>query len=110
MANYEGKGWFAILLGNLIDFNTSIPQYIWDSLEFVNSSNKSVFKKEIWSQVFDHRIESYRSKLGDTDENLKNFIIVNEEYRHGTKNLADVHAVLSDKFSNDPLLNFLRNK
>ena len=28
MANYQGKGWFALTLGKVIDFKTAIPDYI----------------------------------------------------------------------------------
>jgi putative ATP-dependent endonuclease of the OLD family len=34
MANNEGKGWFAILLGKFIEPNTYIPSYILDALVF----------------------------------------------------------------------------
>lgn len=34
MANHEGKGWFAILLGKFVKPNTYIPSYIIDALVF----------------------------------------------------------------------------
>src|SRR5690606_8536808 len=35
MANNEGKGWFAILLGKFIDHKTILPTYIVNSISFV---------------------------------------------------------------------------
>lgn len=36
MANYKGKGWFAILLGKVIDHHTIIPGYIVDAIFFAH--------------------------------------------------------------------------
>jgi len=46
MASYSGKGWFAILLGKVIDFDTTIPDYIIDAIFFAHGklSDDVLFK------------------------------------------------------------------
>ncbi|WP_058120183.1 AAA family ATPase [Photobacterium kishitanii] len=42
MANNEGKGWFAITLGNAITFDVIIPDYIIDAVMFSHGTMKNV--------------------------------------------------------------------
>lgn len=46
MAKHSGKGWFAILLGQTVDHNTSIPDYIIDAILFAHQriSDDVIFK------------------------------------------------------------------
>ncbi len=73
MAGNTGKGWFAILLGKLIDYHTIIPDYILKALFFAHGP----IKKEILFNVLTYRllrieeggqfgapvIEAFRAKL-----------------------------------------------
>lgn len=54
MANYQGKGWFAITLGKVIDFKVSIPNYIFDALKFAHGN----FSDGIVYKILKHRFES----------------------------------------------------
>jgi len=60
MANHVGKGWFAIILGRLISFQTYIPDYILEALSFVNFN----ISREIISNIIEYRI----GKLNTLDE------------------------------------------
>lgn len=51
MANHEGKGWFAITLGKVIDFNVQIPNYIVDAVLFSHGS----FSDDILFKILKHR-------------------------------------------------------
>ncbi|WP_447832477.1 ATP-dependent nuclease [Aeromonas salmonicida] len=52
MANYEGKGWFAILLGKQIDYKTVIPPYILQALIFAHGT----FSTELIFNILKHRV------------------------------------------------------
>ncbi len=54
MANYQGKGWFALTLGKVIDFKVSIPSYIFDAIKFAHGS----FNTELTFKILKHRYES----------------------------------------------------
>ncbi|EKS6727098.1 AAA family ATPase [Enterobacter mori] len=62
MANYQGKGWFALTLGKAIDFEVVIPSYIFDAIKFAHGelSRGLIFK------ILKHRYYSIieRVKLG----------------------------------------------
>lgn len=52
MAENQGKGWFAILLGKKIDPHTVIPRYILDAIAFAHP----VVKKEVWFNILNYRM------------------------------------------------------
>ncbi|MFC1567628.1 ATP-dependent endonuclease [Pseudomonadota bacterium] len=59
MANHLGKGWFAILLGNSVDHNTVIPEYIINAIFFAhaNISDDVIFK------ILNYRLFSFAKDL-----------------------------------------------
>ena len=54
MANYQGKGWFALTLSKVIDFKVAIPEYIFDAIKFAHGD----FNAEITFKILKHRYES----------------------------------------------------
>lgn len=54
MANYQGKGWFALTLGKAIDFKVAIPEYIFDAIKFAHGD----FNAELNFKILKHRYES----------------------------------------------------
>ncbi|MBT2787353.1 MULTISPECIES: AAA family ATPase [unclassified Halomonas] len=54
MANYQGKGWFALTLGKVIDFKVVIPEYIFDAIKFAHGD----FNRELKLKMLKHRYES----------------------------------------------------
>lgn len=54
MANYQGKGWFALTLGKVIDFKTTIPEYIFDAIKFAHGD----FNTELTFKILKHRYDS----------------------------------------------------
>lgn len=54
MANYQGKGWFALKLSKEIDFKVAIPEYIFDAIKFANGD----FNAELTFKILKHRYES----------------------------------------------------
>ncbi|NWF39822.1 AAA family ATPase [Mariprofundus sp. NF] len=59
MANHSGKGWFAILLGKAVDYNTIIPEYIVNAIFFAHAhiSNDVIFK------ILNHRLFLFAKEL-----------------------------------------------
>lgn len=79
MANYQGKGWFALTLGKVIDFKATIPDYILNAIKFSHGD----FNRQLKYKILEHRYNSVIehvtfakiqiSKLnGPTDLDLKN--------------------------------------
>ncbi|MBJ9866102.1 MULTISPECIES: ATP-dependent nuclease [Citrobacter] len=62
MANYQGKGWFALTLGKAIDFEVVIPSYIFDAIKFAHGE----FSRGLIFKILKHRYYSIieRVKLG----------------------------------------------
>lgn len=54
MANYQGKGWFALTLGKVIDFKTAIPNYIFEAIKFSHGK----FNKQLKYKILKHRYTS----------------------------------------------------
>lgn len=54
MANYQGKGWFALTLGKVIDFKTAIPEYILNAIKFAHGE----FNRELIFKILKNRYES----------------------------------------------------
>ena len=64
MAKNQGKGWFAITLGEYINHNSNIPDYILDAILF--SHHK--FDGDVIYKVIDHRIECIEKDLSQNRE------------------------------------------
>jgi putative ATP-dependent endonuclease of OLD family len=54
MANHQGKGWFALTLGKVIDFKVSIPEYIFNAIKFAHVD----FNAGLTFKILKHRYES----------------------------------------------------
>jgi len=54
MANYQGKGWFALTLGKVIDFKVAIPAYIFDAIKFAHGD----FNRGLTFKILKHRYDS----------------------------------------------------
>lgn len=54
MANHQGKGWFALTLGKVIDFKVAIPEYIFDAIKFAHGD----FNTELTFKILKHRYKS----------------------------------------------------
>lgn len=54
MANHQGKGWFALTLGKVIDFKVAIPEYIFDAIKFAHGD----FNTGLTFKILKHRYKS----------------------------------------------------
>lgn len=104
MANQEGKGWFAIMLGKHIFFNTYIPKYIIDAIVFA----KDLYSVELISDIVKYRIR--KNIEDDKDKKLDfSFCIENlKEYKKGLITLNNLILEIEKVIPNDQMLTFLR--
>lgn len=54
MANYQGKGWFALTLGKVVDFKVAVPEYIFDAIKFAHGD----FNSGLIFKILKHRYDS----------------------------------------------------
>lgn len=103
MANNKGKGWFSILLSGELTFKTKIPQYILDSLLFLDPIfSKNLQINVIKYRMYKHKIEN--DSLSFTDVNLKL-----QEYKNNECELSAVISSFESIISDDQILEVLRS-
>lgn len=66
MANYQGKGWFALTLGKVIDFKTAIPDYIFDAIKFSHGD----FNRQLKYKILEHRYNSVVEHVSFAQEQI----------------------------------------
>lgn len=74
MANHSGKGWFAIILGDVIDYETSIPDYIIDAVFFAHGTinNNVIFK------IINYRITMINQNVNKCQSDINSIDIIAE--------------------------------
>lgn len=102
MANYSGKGWFAIELAGNVTRATNIPEYI---LEAILGSCEEIPKKTN-IKILKHRLESmasdnYFSKLQEQATVAKDIL---QSYENGDLDYADLLDSLREILSDDTIL------
>ncbi|MGY8911515.1 MAG: ATP-dependent endonuclease, partial [Flavobacteriales bacterium] len=104
MANQEGKGWFAIMLGKHIFFKTIIPDYIVEAIVFAKES----YSKNIIADIIEYRInKNSKEKFYDKVD----FTLLKDklsDYRSNKASIDDVIAETKATTPNDQILTFLK--
>lgn len=100
MANKEGKGWFAILLGKYITHKTYIPDYIINALVFaIPELNQSTIK-----DILEYRIRKNKR------EDLKLTIAELKKIKEGDSTISEAIKLYVQEINDDDAgLNFLKN-
>jgi putative ATP-dependent endonuclease of the OLD family len=97
MAANQGKGWFAILLGQKIDHETVIPKYIVDAVSFAHPD----VAKEVWFNVLSFRLhhiaESGLVPVGTPDA----FRLRLDAFAAGKLDFADIRTEMLTAFTAD---------
>lgn len=102
MAKHEGKGWFAIMLGSHISFNTVIPEYIIDAV---------IFAKDLYSNNLIADIVEFRFKKKFEEDNMLDFTICRDfvlRYRKGDVLIDELIIEITKVIPHDQLLTLLR--
>lgn len=99
MATNQGKGWFAILLGKHIDYETALPDYIHKAIFFA----RQVLTVEIFFNIYSYRINCAReagaiapADASDATDQLKT-------YRDGALDLPELKAAMVASLPGDQI-------
>ncbi|MCX8617791.1 AAA family ATPase [Gilliamella sp. B2923] len=94
MANHVGKGWFAIMVGGIIDYKTIIPNYILDAVVFA----KDEYSPKVIAQIIRYRLK----QLEISENDINNLLIAYLE----DNNLKKIIHKLKITIPEDQLINF----
>lgn len=123
MAKHEGKGWFAITLGKVIDFNVNIPAYIVDAVLFSHGS----FSDDVLFKILKYRFSTLKEFIAVNRMTLADLPLTGNEQQHADWNTyltpleqgmatfipkwmtflnegGDIHALKTEMMSDIPLV------
>lgn len=103
MANYEGKGWFAILLGKRIDHTTVVPPYIRQAIIFAHGT----FSTELIFSILKHRVTVNNPGGAATPPALQHYWERLLEYRAGRIDFNTIRVEAAVGLPGDQILAFL---
>ncbi|MFC1750805.1 ATP-dependent endonuclease [Pseudomonadota bacterium] len=105
MAENQGKGWFAILLGKNIDHKTILPKYIRDAIFFACHS----LSVEIFYDIYNYRIDCALSCGGIPKAVADTGRLRLQEYRNGKIDLATLKMGMQPVLPGDQIHTILSN-
>ena len=105
MAANQGKGWFAIMLGKQVDHKTILPDYINNAIFFARPE----LSKELFSNIFGHRLSLARGAGTLTQAALEAAQIELRQYLAGTTSLADLKTFMNAMLPGDQIHRHLAN-
>jgi putative ATP-dependent endonuclease of OLD family len=97
MANKAGKGWFAILLGGKLQYNTFIPEYLLDAIFFAHPS----FSKGVWANIIGHRLKEIAKNDHDSDNQLPIMKEALREFVRGDIKFPELRKTMRESFPDD---------
>lgn len=103
MANHVGKGWFAILIGKLIDHHTIIPDYILNAIFFAHGP----ISEAIVFNILSYRISQIARDESPGSEAFADFEGRFEKFRDGLLNFAEIREAMLKAFPADEINNIL---
>jgi len=99
MAQQEGKGWFAILLGKMIDHKTVIPSYILDAIFFVYPTVST----EVWFNILSYRVKCIEQAEQFGPEVIAAFRVKLKSFRDGAIDFITIRNDMLTTFAADQL-------
>lgn len=99
MANYEGKGWFAIALGNRIDHQVIIPDYIVEAIHFL----RPTLSTDVWFHILSFRVACIEKAGLSTQDVIQGAREALALFRGGDMDLAAIKALMLMTFTADPV-------
>jgi putative ATP-dependent endonuclease of OLD family len=103
MAGNAGKGWFAILLGKMIDHHTIIPDYILKALFFAHGP----IKNEILYNVLTYRVQHIEQSGQYGTPVIEAFRIQLRAFRDGTLDFNGIRNAMLASFTADEINSIL---
>lgn len=101
MAKQEGKGWFAIMLGKHISYETLIPEYIIDAILFAKENYSSSIIADIIQYRMDRHLEN------DKTLDFNTFKAELLKYKNGMNKLEDLAFEFSLVLPDDQILTLI---
>lgn len=97
MAENQGKGWFAILLGNKLDYKTVIPKYIVEGIAFAHPE----ISKEVWFNILTYRLRNIQEEGAATGVNVEQYKADLDKFRIGNLAFDDIRNQTQTTFASD---------
>lgn len=82
MANHQGKGWFAITLSRVIDFNVTIPDYILDAVVFAHGE----FNEQVRYKIINYRFEKLKKFIESIRKSMETLILPDNQELYASWN------------------------
>jgi len=101
MAKQEGKGWFALKIGEFVSYKTNIPDYIFDAIIF----SKAIYTVEILFNIITYRIN--RNIADDDTLDFTSCIEKLDEFKNNKIDLPIVIQEIEKIIPKDQLVRFL---
>lgn len=99
MANYEGKGWFAITLGNRVDHQVIIPDYIVAAIHFLCP----ILSIDVWFHILSFRLACIEKSDLSSPDVIDAFRAALAMFRSGEMDLAAIKSLMLVTFTSDPI-------
>lgn len=99
IANQEGKGWFALLLGEKVDHTTIIPDYILDALFFAHPR----IAPEVWFHIIKHRIDCIAATANFPADRLEDIRGKLAQFRGGQRTFVEIRNDMLAAFPGDQI-------
>lgn len=97
MANNEGKGWFAILLGKKIDCQTQIPAYILGAIFFAHTN----ISTELWFNILSYRLRCIEKTKLSLPSTIAHFRTRLNEFKNGAIDFFGIRKEMRNSFPSD---------
>lgn len=101
MATQEGKGWFAIMLGEHISYKTVIPRYILDAIIFAKES----YTNDLIADIIEYRLD--RIQEDEKTLNLTTCYSLIKEYRNDRSSIENIISEIKSVIGDDQVLTLL---
>jgi putative ATP-dependent endonuclease of OLD family len=88
MASHEGKGWFAILMGQVVSHVTSIPRYVIDAIFFA----RPTLSNDLYVNIYSYRVNRARETNAITVRMATEATELLQRFRAGHVNLGALKA------------------
>lgn len=103
MADNAGKGWFAIVVGRMIDYHTIIPDYILKAIFFAHGP----MSKAIVFNILSYRLRQISKEPGAGAAAVADLNGKLEGFRDGALDFAGIRRAMLDAYPADEINNIL---
>jgi putative ATP-dependent endonuclease of OLD family len=103
LAEYEGKGWFAILLGESLDEQVKIPAYILDALSFAHPN----VSDKMWATILEYRLGYITESDSYDAETRAEYRAELDEFLTGKRTFRDIASTTAALFPNDSIVDLM---